>query len=373
MTRNLHMIRKTCLLCDSELSDLFCFEMPVYMGINHRPEEKSISENMVFASCKKCGEVQMRNLIDLDILYQANHNNGVIGKTWEEHYIDFARFMKHDVKDRRVVEISDPSAKLPKILDGFKSWTIIEPNAEQIDIPKVNFVNEFFDRPLEKKADVIVHSHLLEHMYDPIKFLGDCSASMNLTSDMYISVPNLEYILQEKYSPNNILHFEHTYYMNDKILEFMLRKNNLFVVRAENYKNHSRFYHVKKMNMKQKDPPVVDVAQDFLKCYRKHKRSISHINRVIEAYKDIDWYIFGSHVSSQFYLKNGLDEKSFKGTLDNSSFKQGFKLYGTELETFSPEKIKDSGKVGVVCSHAGIYYPEIKKQLESLNDEAIIL
>lgn len=373
MTRNLHTTRTTCLLCNSELYDLFCFEMPVYMGVNYRPEEETISESMVFSSCKKCGEVQVRNLIDLDILYQASHNNGIIGKTWEDHYIEFAAFMKHDVKDRMVVEISDPSAKLPKILEGFKSWTIIEPNSEEIDMPKVNFINKFFDRPLEEKVDVIVHSHLLEHVYDPIKFLGDCSESMNSTSDMYISVPNFEYILEEKYSPNNILHFEHTYYMDDKILEFMLRKNNLFVVRMKNYKNHSKFYHVKKMNMKQENPPVIDVAQDFIKCYNKHKRTISHINRVIEAYKDIDWYIFGSHVSSQFYLKNGIDEKLFKGILDNSKFKQGLKLYGTELETLSPENIKDVGKVGVVCSHAGIYYPEIKKQLENLNEESIIL
>lgn len=366
------MIRKTCLLCNSKLNEIFSFEMPVYMGINQDDQSDPKFENMVFSSCSSCGEVQMNNLIDLNVLYQLNHNNGVIGKTWENHYVEFAKFMENDIAGRDVLEISDPSAKLAGILKDFKSWTIIEPNAEKIDLENVRFIKRFFDQPYANRADVIVHSHLLEHMYDPVKFLADCSASMKPSADMYISVPNLEYILKQKYSPNNILHFEHTYYLNDAILNFMLHKNSLQAVRKKNYGNHSCFYHIKKRRVRNIVPPKLDLANSFVECYKKHKNAIISASKTIKQSK-IDWYIFGSHVSSQFYLNNGLDEKLFKGTLDNSTFKQGSKLYGTDLTTFSPDKIKGAGKVGVVCSHAGVYFEEIKRQLEDLNKKVVII
>jgi hypothetical protein len=78
-------------------------------------------------------------------------------------------------------------------------------------------------------------------------------------------------------------------------------------------------------------------------------------------------------VSTQFYISKGIDENTLRGTLDNSPSKVGKRLYGTELMTYNPEIIKGLDSCLVICSHAGIYYEEISKQLKGLNKNVTII
>ena len=53
--------------------------------------------------------------------------------------------------------------------------------------------------------------------------------------------------------------------------------------------------------------------------------------------------------------------------------KQNHKLYGTELYVKNPDIINCEKKCVVICSHIGIYYDEIVKQLNKINNDIIIL
>jgi len=377
MTKNSVMIRKNCVLCNSVLDDLLSFDMPVYMGVHNDEETDSLFEQMLFSYCSKCGEVQIKTLIDPEILYQYNHNKGVIGDIWKNHYIEFSELIKDYVQNKNVVEIGDPSAKLAKITKGFNKWTIFEPNPETIQIKNVNFIRGFFKRTLKEKVDVIIHSHVLEHMYNPIEFISNCSQSLKDSGEMFFSIPNMEFLIDNNYLPNNILHFEHTYYIDDDVVDYMIQKNGMQIEAKYKYENHSIFYHTVKNKNKNKSIPNIDTKKDlknrFYNLHKKHMEKIFNIKQTVLNNPKLNWYLFGAHVSSQYLLRNGFDEDLVKGILDNSEFKHNKKLYGTKLLTFSPKIISNIENVGIVCSHAGIYYEEISNQLRSINEEVYIL
>jgi hypothetical protein len=98
--------------------------MPIFMGVNKDNRKEEILK-MSFFGCLNCGEVQIKELVDLSLLYHDNHNIGVIGKIWENHYIEFSEFIKNDIKNKTILEISDPSAKIAKLSNGFDKWYIV--------------------------------------------------------------------------------------------------------------------------------------------------------------------------------------------------------------------------------------------------------
>jgi predicted SAM-dependent methyltransferase len=365
--------RKNCVLCGNNTKKIFTIDMPVFMGVNINQSEEHFND-MSFNVCETCGEIQIDELLDLNVLYQNNHNINVVGNIWKQHYVELAKFISDTIKDKTILEISDPSAKIAKLSEGYKQWYIIEPNAEKVEVENLEFINGFFDENFNtiKNVDVIIHSHLLEHIHDPSSFFKKCNELLNDDGVMVISVPDMEYILNKEYSPNNILHFEHTYFLNSEILELLGNMNGFKVVETQRYNNHSIFYKLKKDTIVKK-PIKLDLAKKFKNNLEKHVSNMDEINQLMLTHNDCNVYLFGAHVSSQFYLFNGLNKDNIKSIIDNDVNKENHKLYGTNLVVNNPTIIKDEKKCVVICSHVGIYYEEIVKQLIELNENVIII
>jgi hypothetical protein len=348
--------------------------MPVFMGVNKDNIEESVND-MSFDVCDFCGEVQINELLDLNVIYHNNHNINVIGDIWEQHYIRFSEFIKDTINDKTILEISDPSAKIAKLSKGFKKWYIIEPNSEKIDLPNVEFINDFFDEKFNSlnDVDVIIHSHLLEHIHNPILFFKKCSEVLSKDGFMLISIPDMDYILNKNYLPNNILHFEHTYFLNSEILEMFSENNGFKIIETFKYKNHSIFYKLKKVSPRLKKSIKLEISNKFKTNHKNSIVNINDINNELLKYNNYNVYIFGAHVSSQFYLFNGLDKTKIKYIIDNDKNKQNYKLYGTDLYVKNPEIINNDKNCIVICSHMSVYYDEIVKQLTKINNNVILL
>jgi SAM-dependent methyltransferase len=366
--------RGKCVLCGNNTINLFTINMPVFMGVNLNNKEEHLN-GMSFNVCNVCGEVQIDELLDLSILYQNNHNINVVGNIWKQHYVELVSFISDTIKDKVILEISDPSAKIAKLSEGFKQWYIIEPNVEKNDIENVEFIDGFFDNDFNvvSNVDVIIHSHLLEHIHDPIVFFKKCNELLKEDGVMVISVPDMDYILNKEHSPNNILHFEHTYFLNYKVLELLSSLNGFKIVDSKSYDNHSIFYKLKKdSNVK---PKIIklNIEKQFVNNFNKHKENINSINQKLKEYCDFNVYLFGGHVSSQFYLFNGLEKTNIKYIIDNDINKHDNKLYGVDLFIKDPKIVAGDDKCVVICSHVGIYRDEIVKQLTEFNKNVIIL
>jgi predicted SAM-dependent methyltransferase len=363
--------RINCVVCNSnKLSNFLELKMPVFMGVLEHTQKEYLIEDMIFCECTKCGCVQIKNLIDNKILYQNNHNIDVVGEIWEEHYEKFVSFI--DVEDKIVLEISDPSAKIASKIKNYDKWFIVEPNPNLDSSKNIIFIKEFFDDDftIDNKIDIIIHSHLFEHIFDPNKFIKKCNNILKNDGKMFFSVPNLEIILKDGNSPNNVLHFEHTFYYDNIIIDFILNKNGFKVNKMEYYKNHSIFYEVEKCDVNEVSIDYQNIKKFFMDSYKKHINNISNINQKII---DKNTFLFASHISSQFYLFNGLNKDKIICLLDNSNSKENKYLYGTNLITKKPNIINNYDECVVICSHTGIYYNEIKSGILSIKNKITII
>lgn len=370
------MNRKKCVICDSEnLKDFLKIDkMPIYMGVgdDNRIENSLISE-MIFCECLNCYNIQLRKLIDIELIYSHNHNIDTVGELWNNHYYSFLNFVNDGFDNKNILEIGDPSAKIAKLTDCYNKWLIVEKNPAISSSDKIKFIESFFDDnfSIREKVDVIVHSHLFEHIYEPKKFLEKCNIILNDGGDMFFSIPDLRYFLEGDFLPNSILQFEHTYFIDEYYVKYLCSLTGFKFIKKHRYENHSVFFHLKKSDDNQFDDKTNKISDRFLELYNNLKTKINNINSNIKNNKNV--FLYGTHVTSQSYIFNGLRTDNIIGLIDSSKSKIGKSLYATDLITYSPNIIKDYNNVIVICSHMGIYKDEISKMLITINPDVILM
>ena len=351
---------------------------PVFMGITSQNLVKDKFFDMNFLISKSTGLVQLNPILPFNIIYYKGHNSGKIGKLWDEHHKSFAQYILKS-KPKSVLEIGGGHGILSKNYQKKKriKWTIIEPNPSPVANAKAKFVKKFFSaRDISKfKADVILHSHVLEHIFDPLNFIKKISNQMNYKQLMIFSIPNIPEMIKRKYT--NALNFEHTYYLDNSYLNYLIKSNNLMIIDKKKFKNdHSLFYTVKKISTKKKYSRTYKNNYDknlkvFKKYFSEQKKTVKNINSQIKKNKPL--FVFGAHIFTQFLLATGIDEKRIISVLDNDESKQNKRLYGSKLFVSSP-KILAKYKKPCVILRAGVYSKEIKEDIiQNINKNTIFI
>ena len=181
----------------------------------------------------------------------------------------------------------------------------------------------------------------------------------------------MEEMLKRKYT--NCLNFEHTVFITEPYIEYLLSKHNFRQVAKKYFKDdHSIFYAF----IKDVKTEVIELP---LKLYEYNKKLyldfINYHNKLIidlnEKIKKIDnehsIYLFGAHVFSQYLIEFGLDISRIVCLLDNDINKKGKRLYGTNMMVKSAKVLTDI-KNPIVILKAGVYNDEIKRDiLENIN------
>ncbi|EOH9591992.1 class I SAM-dependent methyltransferase [Campylobacter jejuni] len=309
-------------------------------------------------------------------MYKNGHYAGNIGKIWDEHHKEFAKFI-FQIKPKSVLEIGGGHGKLSQFflkLDPI-SWTIIEPNIEN-KFENVNYIDGFFSKDVcnNKQYDTIVHSHVLEHIYDPNIFFSEISSFLNNDEGyMIFSIPNMTKWLKNKYS--NCLFFEHTILLDENTIDYILTNNNFKIISKKYFKEHSIFYLVKKdiqarkIDLKNQYSENKKDFEDMLEFYRN---KVEFINSYIKQASS-KVYLFGAHLFSQNLIYSGLDTSKIVCVLDNDPNKQQKRLYGTNFIVQSPKILKEDDNALVILN-AGVYNNEIEKDiLENINNKVEIV
>ena len=365
------IIRNKCCICYNNLEDIITFKnYPISFSMTN--DNKYTFEDLIFSECIKCKTIQIKNLIDLNILYNKPHNNNVIGKTWIEHFQEFSSMINKFKKNNdNVLEIGSPTDKIERYIDNYSQWVLMDPNCEKYPEKKIQSINDFFSEEynFNCKFDTIIHSHLLEHLYEPNKMLVKMSEILTDDGSIFISIPNLH-----SYSFEILflgMHFEHTYLINEINMLYLCNICKLEIVNKQYYKKHSIFYQLKKT--KEQNTITLSLLREFNLGYKllllnkinEIKDMVNNINIIINNNRNT--YIFGCHSNTQCMLYFGLNIKNIKYILDNDSTKWNKKLYGYDLLCNSPDKIKDEVDVIVICN-IGSYTCEVKKQLLEINN-----
>jgi predicted SAM-dependent methyltransferase len=366
--------RLDCGICFSKLEHFYTINnMPMKLCCLESPD--LTTENMSFSICQTCNTIQLDQLIPLDILYSSSHNTVSVGKVWEGYFQLFCKTIEDLIINRNVLEIGDPSGRIANVSDGYTNWYIIEPNKKNNIIFKENihFISDFFNESfiINEKIDVIIHSHVFEHIYSPNHFLKKCYEILKDDGEMIFGIPNMEHIGINELAPCMGVFFEHTIFLNKENVLYMLEKNGFQIIEIIDYENHSTIYRTK-----------------------KHDKNINHTNHIcIQNYSELfiqtinKWitfietctfddshniFVFGASYNTQYLLTLGLNKMKLKGILDNCKEKQGSFLSGYSLQIYSPDIIKDLSNCIVIIKN-GYYTNEISKQLLSINDKITIV
>lgn len=353
---------------NADLNSLFTFkDFPVFMGCVDSPLSEDIKADMKWSISKSTGAIQLNSLLPLDIVYSSEHGSGTVGKAWEDHHQAFAEFVMNS-NPKQVLEIGGLHGILAKKCLGIDSsldWTMIEPNPTIESTPSIKVIKAFFDEKFKSdtKYDTVIHSHVLEHVYNPDEFMAHKSSFMNEGDTLIFSIPNMQVMLENNYT--NCINFEHTIHFTAPYVEYFLQKYGFKLVDKFFYKkDHSIFYKAQKVSSLELPtlPSLYDENKSTFDNYiTTHLSDVENINSIISN-TDKPVYLFGAHVFSQYLIAFGLDTSNIVNLLDNDLRKENKRLYGTELISKSPKVLKEVDEA-IVILRAGTYNEEIKEDI----------
>ena len=178
--------------------------------------------------------------------------------------------------------------------------------------------------------------------------------------------------LQNKFT--NALNFEHTMFLTDYFVDYLLQKYGFEIADKHWYGEHSIFYTAIKVEPPPAAPALANKYVEYKKIFRDYidyyDRLIQDFNKKIESFPG-EVYLFGAHIFSQHLLQVGLKEAAITAILDNSPLKQGKRLYGSKLLVDTPEVLR--GKEATVILKVGVHRDDILKQLHGINPTVTIL
>lgn len=155
----------------------------------------------------------------------------------------YERFTKAGLLDKPVKHMLDIGSGSGLNLDFFKlkypkaNFYAIEPSDTAVTILKKNAVEVIsrdvdtdWHKPVQKKFDLIIMRHVLEHLSDPIAALTKIESTLADDGILYIAVPNCANPIAPLLA--HWFRAVHTYYFNKKTINGILHKSNLHLLKA---------------------------------------------------------------------------------------------------------------------------------------------
>ena len=373
------IVRKHSLLdSSSKLEHLHTFRnMPVSNGCTTNSKSDDIVMDQIWDICKNTGLVQLRELAPLDLVYKFPHNDGV-GNTWENHDMELCNFID-EMNLKKVFEIGAGNGRLGKLYlskNTTNHWTALEPNHsyDEIVMPNLVHLREWFDLnyKIDKHYDAIIHSHVLEHSYDPTSFLKSIYEQIDNDTLHIFSIPNLLYFIKKKFT--NGLNFEHTVFLTEKIVDNILNTVGFEIVKKHYYHEFPCIFYVTKKSEPKEVTYSKSIYQENKKVFLDYVdgqfEDIKKLNDKISKF-DGEIFLFGGHIWAHYLIFNGLRVDKISCLLDNSKMKQGKRLYGTSLKVKSPKILKGRENVAVIVK-AAQHSREIKDDIyNNINNKVI--
>jgi SAM-dependent methyltransferase len=341
---------------------------PVHMGCVDQAPADDLFADMRWMQSASSGSLQLDPLVPLELVYLGAHN-ATIGGTWHAHHEAFARFLRA-AEPRAVLEFGGADGYLAttvaETVPGL-DWTIIDPNPTVEERPGLR-VRRGLVEPglaLPDDVDVIVHSHFIEHVYEPRLLLASIVEGARPGTRMIFSAPSMLDQLRQGYA--NALNFEHTVFLRHEYVAYLLEATGFELLRTERFRDHSIFFDAVVRGAPDVAPEIPDVAAENRKLLTAFVDSMAADARDLAARAQA-WpgpvYLFGAHVFAQFLLNAGLPEAGLAGVLDNNPAKHGRRLYGTGL-LVDPPSVLAGGRDIAVILRAAHYNEEIRRQIHT--------
>ena len=368
--------KKSILTNEENLEDLFCIKnAPVYMGCTTEDPDEDLFADMDWGICPDTGLIQLKRRIPLETLYLHQHNEGC-GSVWLDHYESFSKFIQK-YRPQNILEIGGAHGLIAQDYcraEQGARWSIIEPNPTLASEGNILVIKGWFDEhfSFDQKVDAVVHSHVLEHVYQPAEFISHVGKFLRVGDKHIFTYPNMLEMLGRKYT--NCLNFEHTVFLTEYFTDYLLLGNGFKILEKEYFRDHSIFYATEKISEGEAMLPPQNKYTEYKKLFTDfiiyHQELVRDLNDKISK-TNHSVYLFGAHIFSQALINFGLKTEDIVSILDNGVAKQGKRLYGSSLNVESTKVLEGKGPVNVILK-AGAYNDEIKKDiLENINSEVV--
>lgn len=362
---------------NEDLEYLYTFkDFPVFMGSVTTDPATDLKHDLDFYISQSSGMVQISPMLPMSVVYQSEHSSGTTGPGWMQHHKSLAEFI-HKYSPKKVFELGGLHGILSEFshdLDPSIDWTILEPNPTPVEGLRAKIMKGFFHGPddIPGDVDMIVHSHVIEHLYDPAVFFQSVS-QLPEGVKMCFSMPNLKRHMGKNII--NAMNFEHTYLCSEEFIDWFLECSGFRLLEKQEYAgDHSVFYAAVKTDLVRSKPYPSVYAENkslFLDYVNYHQQLVDHANR--ESVKHDRVFLFGAHAFCHALQVFGLDTSRIICLLDNSESKQGKRLYGTNLTVRSPKILRDEVAPAVILP-TSVYNQEIKEDiLQNINAKTIFI
>lgn len=217
----------------------------------------------------------------------------------------------------------------------------------------------------------MIHSHCIEHSDDISGFLRQCGGILKKNGKMIFSLPDMKRLLET--NTTSILNFEHTFLLTDEYIRYLLGKEGFEICEVRRFGDgHSIVYDVNYTARKEKGSVInlyVRNKEILQKYFQNQKRMVEAWNKQIEEdHKKI--FLFGAHISSQYYVSYGLNISQIEAILDNDPYKIGKYVSGIDKEVISPKELSKYREPKVIIPPSP-YASEIKEEILRINENTV--
>jgi hypothetical protein len=324
-------IREKCVICTHALSEIIaCFPKFPTMAIANS-ENNDIFYDKKVAVCSNCQCAQLTELVDPAILYSPLYTNATFSPVWNHHHETFAEFILMHNSGHRYMEIGANNGALYEILKEKQKclkYSVLDMYKHN-DLPNDLF---FYEGNCENfdfhEKDVLILSHVFEHLYNPNLFLEN--ARKNSVQTLFISIPNFDKLLDDK--SIILLHSQHTFFCGKKYIDYLCGKHGYFCEAFFEYNGSFKSHMLKySLGSPHLTFPTTDIS--LYKNIYQHKM-MSFSSKIVKA-----GYLMPSGIYGQ-YVYSTISNKSFiLGFLDNNPSRHGYRLYGTNKLISLPQKV----------------------------------
>jgi hypothetical protein len=324
-----------------------------------------------FVGCLNCGCVQLKELADPKKLYEDAYNVTYNYTMMRNHHEKFADFILKNLIDKnQLFEIGGSNGALARIIKSKVEikYTILDLCDRNPNIEDVEFIQGNCEDMECPENTTLVMSHVLEHLYEPNKFIENISKK-NI-KQILISNPDMIGLLNE--NDLSFINFEHTYFCDTVFLDYLFNKYGFYREDIYNYENNSVFYNFVKKEIATDTENVIKDNLYLLESVKNYFLNRESIIKNTVLGKETYICPAGHYGQLIYYFLTNENKQKILGFLDGDSFKIGKPVYGTHLNTFKKDKISEYDDIEViVCSSR--YRDEIKSDLLTINENVRII
>ena len=354
-----------CRICSGINEEIINFGKIALVGSFFKKSKNLKKYKISLNFCKKCKHVQIREILNPDLLFRNYLWETGVSKSNINLINDLSKkLIKFQIKkESKVLEIaSNDGSLLSFFKKKFKCQVLGVDPAKNFNNKKILTIIDYFNRSLSKKIkkkfktfDFIIARNVIAHVPNPNEIFSGVDNLLTEKGVFIIEVPHLKNIIKQN-QYDNIFH-EHIGFHSLKSIIDLTRKNNLKVFNVEKIDSQGgsiRCYICKK-NYKKKIQKQVKIILDNekkiglfsstqLKKFKlKIIRHISKLRNLVDNLKKLkkNISVYGASGKGQALLQfSKLDNKKIDFVFDKSKLKENCFTPGTNIKILNPVKIK---------------------------------